>query len=334
MIINGNRNGEMFDVPPFVSDQARFVSRAGWQVSVGVVDDRTSVQGIVRNSRRLSDEIAAARPAVVHAQYGSVTAAIARVVAGRLPLVVSFCGDDLLGTPIPGVLWRAREQSARAIGLWGARDAAAIVVKSDNLRDALPRRLRGRATVLPNGVDTESFVPMDRASCRAALGWASDARIVLFNASHGGNQVVKNQPLARQVVDLVAASTPRVYLNAISGASRERMRLMMNAADCLLVTSFHEGSPNVVKEAMACNLPVVTVPCGDVAQRLSRTHPGAVSTYDAGGLAKAVIGVLESGSRSNGRDELIAQGLTALQVAERLTAIYRDASARNRRPPK
>jgi len=47
-------------------------------------------------------------------------------------------------------------------------------------------------------------------------------------------------------------------------------------ADVLLNPSYHEGSPNVVKEAMACGLPVVAADCGDVRKRLAGCTPEAV----------------------------------------------------------
>ena len=100
------------------------------------------------------------------------------------------------------------------------------------------------------------------------------------------------------------------------------MALKINAADCLLVTSLHEGSPNIVKEAMACNLPVITVPCGDVEERLASVQPGCVASYDATQLTSSIRQVLEWGGRSNGRDELVRQGLTARTVAARLSRFY------------
>jgi glycosyltransferase involved in cell wall biosynthesis len=116
----------------------------------------------------------------------------------------------------------------------------------------------------------------------------------------------------------------------ISNASSEQVRLMLNAADCLLVTSLHEGSPNIVKEAMACNLPVVSVPCGDVEERLRMTSPGSICPYNAERLASAVHEVLNSATRSNGREQLIIQGLTDVKIAERSIEIYRQIQENER----
>jgi teichuronic acid biosynthesis glycosyltransferase TuaC len=322
MVVNANLKGGLPEISPFVESQAESLRKAGWEVFFGVVDDRTSLRRVLRNVRKLKVELAQVRPKLVHAQYGSVTAAVANKIKGPLPLVVSFCGDDLLGTPIPGLVWRFRELLARAIGLFSARSAAAIIVKSNNLFQALPASLKGRATLLPNGVDTGFFRPLDRDECRAKLGWSPRSRIVLFNAGQNGNQECKNVRLARAAVDLLTQAVPGVSLHLLSNAHREEVRLIMNAADCLLVTSLHEGSPNIVKEAMSCNLPVVSVPCGDVPDRLRMTYPGGIRPYIAGALAEAIQEVFKSGCRSNGREQLIAQGLAAESVADRLCQIY------------
>lgn len=267
-------------------------------------------------------EVIHVKPGVIHAHYGSVTAALAYCIKGRLPLVISFCGSDLLGWPHPGLLWRLREGSARAIGLAAACGAAVIIVKSLNLLDELPVRMRRKAVVLPNGVDMSWFKPLDKLQARTRLGWPKEARVVLFNTSTQTNQIVKNPSLARASIDILRRAVPHVTLQLMSGASREEVLWMLNASDCLLVTSFHEGSPNIVKEAMACNLPVVSVLCGDVAERLTGTFPGKICPYDAFALAGALEEVLQAGGRSNGREQLVAQGLSAMAIAERLTQIY------------
>jgi glycosyltransferase involved in cell wall biosynthesis len=330
MVASGNPKNGLMATTTFVKSQADSLRAAKCEVFLTIVDDRTSVRGILRNVQRIKAEVARFKPGLIHAQYGSVTAAVANLIKGSLPLVVSFCGDDLLGTPQPGVGWRVREAGARFMGLWAAEHAAAIIIKSNNLRQALPASMRLKTNVLPNGVDTSLFKPMVRDECRDKLGWNRHSKIVLFNGSEDDNQNSKNPALARATVDLLARAVPDVSLHVLSNTNHTEVPLIMNAADCLLVTSLHEGSPNIVKEAMACNLPVVSVPCGDVAERLRMTHPGSVCRpYGASVLADGIQDVLNSATRSNGREQLIAQGLTTAKVAERLIQIYREIQEKN-----
>ncbi len=322
MVAPGNRRNGFLVPYPFVKSQADSIQQAGWKVFLSIVDDRTSFGGVLRNFRRIRREVAHVQPDIIHAQYGSVTAAVAYCVKGYVPLVVSFCGDDLLGTPNPGWLWRVREKGARIIGLAASCGAAAIVAKSSNLLGALPSSLRSKAVVLPNGVNMSWFVPLDKDQARGKLGWPKGERVILFNASGHTEAYRKNFPLAQESVGILARSVRDVTLRQMCDVSPDEVPWMLNAADCLLVTSLHEGSPNIVKEAMACNLPVVSVPCGDVVERLKGTNPGKICPYDANSLAEAMREVLRMGCRSNGREQLVAQGLSAVRVAERLVQIY------------
>ncbi len=310
----------------FVETQTRSLTDLGWAVTLSVVDNRTSICGIARNVRRLRSEVARSRAEVVHAQYGSVTAAVAHAARGALPLVISFCGDDLLGTPEPGVLWHLRSRASRSIGLMAACRAQSLVVKSRNLLVALPAPLRRRAEIIPNGVDEKVFAPLRRTDARFKLGWSESQPIVLFNVGTNVHNLVvrarKNLPLAQATMVELRQSHPLARLETLSSIPQADVALKMSAADCLLVTSIHEGSPNIVKEAMACNLPIVTVPCGDVEERLARVQPGSVAPYDAAQLANSIRQVLEQGGRSNGRDELVRQGLTARAVAVQLGRFY------------
>jgi glycosyltransferase involved in cell wall biosynthesis len=147
-------------------------------------------------------------------------------------------------------------------------------------------------------------------------------KIVLFNASIGKSQHVKNPALARETIDLLAGTDPAVSLHVMSGASTEEVVWMLNAADCLLVTSLHEGAPKIVQEAMACNLPVVSVPCGDVPERLTGVYPGGIASYDVAELAGLVREVLDGENRSNGREQAMQQGLSITTYAEKAIQTY------------
>src|ERR1051325_4227657 len=91
MVAPGSQKEGLTEINTFVRSQAESLRNAGWEVILGVIDDRTSIKGIRRNIDRLCKEIVRTRPGLVHAQYGSVTAAVANRVRGALTLVISFC---------------------------------------------------------------------------------------------------------------------------------------------------------------------------------------------------------------------------------------------------
>jgi len=324
--VDAERSPDGAAVPHAYTTQIEFLRRAGHEVRLFGVDDRTSPSGILRNLRELTAEIYRFRPDLVVAYYGTMVAAITRRAAGPVPFVVTFRGSDLQGTSNPGWRWRLRDRLGRMLSLWAAGGAKRIVVNGSGLMNALPAFMQKKTHNLPNGINTEIFSPISREDTRRKLGWSLEEKVILFNAGVGSGQVVKNRPLAEEIVARLRPRPHGVRLEAISLCTREEVSLRMNASDCLLVTSLHEGSPDLVKEAMACDLPIVSVPCGDVRERLEGVEPGGVRPYDAPQLAELVEAVLEQGQRSDGREQVFKQGLDIHSVTERVLNVYRMAA--------
>ncbi len=260
---------------------------------------------------------------IVHAQYGSLTAFIAVLGKGKKPLVISFGGSDLLGTAGKSLPWTFRNWLTRKLGLIAAERCNKIIVKSVSLFLTLPEKLRKKAIIIPNGVDVTVFYPRSKNEARARLGWKQNNYYVLFTPSRANNVLVKNFPLASSVINLVQKNMDNVYLEFILDKTPEQVADMMNAADCLLLTSLHEGSPNVIKEGMACNLPIVSVNIGDVAERLKEvSNSFVVDDYDMDLISQKIVAVLNLNVRTNGLDQLKKQGLTSEIVAKKILDIY------------
>jgi len=143
---------------------------------------------------------------------------------------------------------------------------------------------------------------------------------VLFNA--GRNPAVKDPELAAAAVEQAKAHLGEVRFAVLDGsAAPEEIPTYMNAADCLLVTSRTEGSPTVVQEAMACNLPVVSVDVGDVRERIACVRNCAViGRRDPAALGLALAALLRRPARSDGREH--AQALSVDAIAARLVELY------------
>lgn len=237
---------------------------------------------------------------LLHANYGLT--APHGLVQGRLPTVLTLWGTDLYGP----------------FG-WLSRACAplfdAVIVMSERMRERLPCA----CTVIPHGVDLDVFAPEPTAGARERLGWDVDASYVLFPASE--DRPEKGYPRAERVVEVARRRTGGpLRLETLDGSVPHReVPTVMNASDALLLTSRHEGSPNAVKEALACNLPVVSTDVGDVAERLAGVEPSAVGTTD-GELVDALVAVLRRGERSNGRDAVRDLGLG--RTADRIRAVY------------
>jgi glycosyltransferase involved in cell wall biosynthesis len=203
---------------------------------------------------------------------------------------------------------------------------AATIAKSARGARRLPRLGRRRNSVIPNGVDRSLFRPIDRADARAQLGW-DDAPVVLFAADP--TRFTKRFELAADVVELVREEFAEVRLVTTHDVEPNLMPVWMSAADVLLLTSRGEGSPNVVKEAMACDLPVVSVDVGDVREVIEGTRLCHVGSDEPTELAAAVVDALRAlPARSDGRAH--SAWLDDQAIAERVVEVY--ARARDRRP--
>lgn len=311
MVIPGKEGGNEL---PFARRQARALTNSGMQVTLFFFDGRTSLRGLWQARRGFKACCEQARPDVVHAQYGTVTALFA-VLFSPAPVVITFHGSDLNATPTDG---RIRDLLGRAMSQVAAFFAAGIICVSKGLRDRLWWR-REEVQILPMGVDLAHFRPMDRNTCRAELGWSVEERIILFN---GNNPALKRLDIAEQVEVLLKARDTQVRLHVLTGMTdAARMPVLMNASDALLLCSDREGSPTMVKEAMACGIPVVSNDVGDVRERTIGVTPGAVVAQDASALAAALEAVLRQGGRSNGRERAEENGIDAAAI-DRATFHY------------
>jgi len=269
---------------------------------------------------------------VVHGYLGHA-GAVARLYL-RAPLVVTYTGSDLLGDHAGPGSATAKSRVEAAAFRQLARVAAATITQSEQMEDVLPARCRARNHVVPTGVALDRFRPMPRDEARRRLGWPRDERVVLFAADP--SRGVKNYPLAVEAHRALQASHPDVRLRVAWSDRRDTMPLdelplWMNAADALLLTSRSEGSPSVVKEALATELPVVSTPVGDVAQ-LVRGVPGChVRAPDARALAEALAEALAQG-RSPAASAAVA-GLGVAAVARRVIGVYESALRSGRRRP-
>jgi teichuronic acid biosynthesis glycosyltransferase TuaC len=308
-------------VGTFVEQQVVSLQRLGLAVEVLFVDRVTrgpsAYSGFPRDIRRM---IVSRAFDLVHVMYGGVIAYLAgRAIERRLPFAVSFCGSDLLGEPLAGL---ARSLVAR-VGVWcshqAARRADGIIVKSQNLRAVLPAGIKpSRVAIIPNGVDLRLFEPLERESCLRALSWSPAAFHVVFPANAG--DPVKRFPLAVAATEQLKSLGVPAILHRLEGVAHSKVPVWLNAANVLLLTSDHEGSPNVVKEAMACNLPIVSVDVGDVRERISRIEGCYICDAAPTAIAEALAKVAASSSRPNGRK--FAEELSLEAAAQSVCSFY------------
>jgi glycosyltransferase involved in cell wall biosynthesis len=301
----------------FVRSQVESLTALGVENTIYEIEGWKSTARYAHAMREVPVLARRAGAELVHAHYGLSGAAAVGV--REVPLVVSFCGDDLLGRPDAQGRITPKSRWLVSVSRLAARRADAVIVKSQEMRRKLPEI--AQVEVIPNGVDLSRFAIIPRDEARARLGWPLAGAVLLFAGPP--DEPRKNWPLAQAVESALKARGREVRLVAFHGRPQEEVAVAMSAADVLLLPSFQEGSPNVVKEALAAGLPVVAAPVGDCPERLAGVTPGAVVERRPEAFVAAVEQVLASGARSNGREKVADLELSA--VARRILAVYERA---------
>lgn len=306
----------------FVKEQVKSLRGAGLNVELCFVDRVQKGPKVYCGlGRRIKERVSQSKPDIIHVMYGGVMADRVTAAMRDLPVLVSFCGSDLLGENLSGI---ARRFISR-FGVWcshrAALRAAGNIVKSKNLRNALPYDLpESKIRILPNGVDLRLFSPHEQEECRRQLGWDGKAFHVLFPANTG--DPVKQPALARLAVEHLRALNVRAELHFLKGVPHHQVPVWLNAAHAVLLTSKQEGSPNIIKEALACNVPVVSLDVGDVAERIQGIDGCHLAHPEPADIAAKLWLVYRGPRRVRSRASI--QEFATEQVAQRLSRFYEE----------
>lgn len=307
-VASGNKK---FGVSSFVASQAKSLEQAGVDVIVFPVVGH-GWKGYAANLPKLRKTIRQENPDLIHAHY-TTCGLLASLVTGK-PVVVSVLGSF----PNPKA-FKLKWVKFFIKNIW-----TLTITKSR--RTANQISLPG-IHVIPNGVNIEQFKPYPFDESRKILGFDDGHKYVIFVSNP--DRPEKNYKMAEEAVRQL--NDPAVRLVPVFDKPHDDVVRYMSAADALILTSVSEGSPNVIKEAMACNCPIVTTDVGDVRERLE----GLEGCYVADGnsmdrdsieLARSVSDklclALSFNRRTQGREKLIQDRITTIDIADRLLRIY------------
>jgi teichuronic acid biosynthesis glycosyltransferase TuaC len=304
----------------FVWTQAETLRRAGVEVDVQMIAGESDGPRIVRGARKyaaavpeLRRRVATGEVDLVHAHYSF--AGVIALLQRRVPVVVTYHGDDLLGTAGPDGRLRLVSRlvvvpSSRALG----RLVSGRIVQSPQMASSLRGQER---RVIPCELDTDIFHPVDRDDARRRLGLNSDKCYLLFAADPGNPG--KNFPFAERVAAEVRRQVPDAELLTVFRERQQTLALYMNACDVLLFPSYQEGSPNLVRQALACGLPVVASDAGDVQDTLADGRVCFALPLELAPFVAAVTDVIGSGRRADPESlglERFGRAATARQLID------------------
>lgn len=239
---------------------------------------------------------------IIHAHY-SFSAYVASI-ASRKATVCSLMGSDIEDSLI----------NRSIIRIFAKMFWKEVIVKSERLKHRLGI---SKAIVIPNGVDMDLFKPLSQAIARKKTGFDLNKKIILFLADPSRKE--KNFTLAKIAFDLLRKKED-IELKTVFKVDHANIPEYISSSDVVLLTSIFEGSPNVIKEAMACNCPIVSTNVGDVKEVVENTEGCYITSFDPEDVAQKISLALDFNKRTNGREKIAH--LDQKTIAKSIVALY------------
>lgn len=298
-VSSGNSNK---GISPITYNQGESLKEQGVFIDYFTLKGK-GIKGYLSNIKPLRKKLKGDNYDLVHAHY-SLSAFVASLT-GAKPLIVSLMGSDVKAMPFFKI-W---------IKLFAKFLWSTTIVKSQDMKESLGLK---NSIVVPNGVNYNCFKPLDKRDCQKLLGWENNKKHILFAANP--ERAEKNFKLAKEAIAIINNSNIEVHF--LKDIDNKDVPLYHNAADVVLLTSLWEGSPNVIKEAMACNRPIVATNVGDITKVISGTKGCYVVSFDKKEIASRILKALEY-KETIGRDSI--SHLNSEKVAQRIIEIYNNA---------
>ncbi len=298
LVVCSYKNQYKSHITPFVEEQADALRvHENSEVDYFLIKGK-GMLGYLRQLPLLKRKIKSFQPEIIHAHFG--LSGLLANLQRQVPVVTTYHGSDINNKKLLFF-------SKLAIRL----SAYNIFVSQKNIHIAKPTK---KYALIPCGINFDTFYKQDKNDARLALGFTNESKLVLFAGAF--DVAVKNPTLAKDAVNLL----PDVQLIELKGYTRTEVCTLLNAVDVALMTSHTEGSPQFIKEALACGCPVVSVDVGDVAEVIEPIAGCYIVDKVAKCIANKLQCVMENQQRIDA-DSLI-QTFDNKNIANRIMNVY------------
>ena len=284
----------------FVREQGEHLRVLGAEIEYFAIVGKGAM-GYLRNYKRLKETIKTYQPDLIHAHFGLCGALC--VLQSQVPVVITCHNGETL------------TKYGNLISSLAVQRAKHTICVAQHIYDKLYLKPR-HYTIQPCGIEVSELV--DNELAKQKLGLPTDKYNILFGGSF--TNLRKNVALANAALDILKRDD--INLIEMKGFSREQVTLLYNACDMLLLPTKSEGSPQVLKEAMAYNCPVVATDVADIAYLLDGVSNSYVTSFAPQDVAEKITRALECGQRTNGRERIEKLQLENSQVAKTIYSIY------------
>ena len=290
---------------PFVLEQAKALEKEGCTIDYYGINGK-GFSGYLSNRTAYIQKIQQFRPDLVHGHFG--LSGLLAVLQNKVPVVITFHNGE------------THSFLANSLSSIAATRAKHVVYVAGHIRQLSYYKAK-KYTIIPCGINLSdcNITPFEEA--RQQLGFEKDKKYILFGGAF--DNLRKNYPLLQEAISRLPNKDNIVCLE-MNGLSREECTLMMCACDMFALPTKSEGSPQALKEAMACNCPIVATDVADIKHLLGNVEGHYICNFDPEVVARQTAKALAFGKRTNGRQRVIELGLTNDLVAKKLVAIYRN----------
>jgi len=307
IVCGGNTIGTLPDQPnsfekkqPFIHEQMVALQKLGVEFDIFLIKQK-GLKGYLKSWKLLLEKLSNNNFDLIHAIYG--LSGFLSILQFKCPVVITFLGCDIN-------VWNIRIISRFAM----IRSSHNIFVSEMLRKKSL---VKSDSTVIPFGIDLSKMSVINKHDARAIMNLEKDQNICLFSSKK--ERFEKNYSLAEKAVNI----SDNTKLMELTGQhTKEEVNIIINASDCVLLTSFREGSPQIIKEAMACGCPIVSTDVGDVKKIIGDTKGCFIVSYDPHDVADKIIKAIDFSGKTNGRQRIKMLGLDANTIAYKVKNVY------------
>ncbi len=292
-------SGNSDQISPFVKEQAQSLVKKGVFIDFFLIKGK-GFFGYLRNYLYLLDKLKNNKYDILHAHYG--LSGLLATMQLSVPVIITFHGSDV------------NMEKNYIFSRMASRLSTVNIFVHPKLSKKL-KVYREPLNIIPCGVNDDLFYPMSKSEARIKLGWKAETRYILFSSAFDNK--IKNVSLANSALSKINNH----QLVELKGYKKEQINLLLNASDLLLVTSISETGPIIVKEALACNCPIVSTDVGDVKKLIKNIRNCYITSYQANDVMRKINLVLMKSKRTNGRKFI--KNFTLDKIAIKILPIYK-----------
>jgi len=300
-----------YGIESFIKSQGESLKEKGVELDYFPVKGK-GIKGYFKNSKAIKKE--AKKYDVIHAHYGLI-GLLCALSFTKKPLVLSVMGSDAYGSYNIEGKRIFKSYFIMILTQLAMIAPKVLIAKSKNILKYIP--FKNKTQIIANGVNFSMFKPLDKDVCREKLNIQTRKKVLLFlgNPEDPRKNYDLVQRAAKQVTDkdfLLINPYPIKHKDFVT---------YLNASDAFILASYNEGSPNVVKEAMACNIPILSTDVGDAEEIISKTKGCYLIDFDAIDVSEKIKLVMSFGKRTTGRHDI--NHLDGEIVAQKIIDIYK-----------